>query len=84
MFKDLMKFALTIISELLTLFRLNRESKNKEVEIKNQEDFRTREKKQQEVSIKDSDEKLIADVIHAKTEEEKKKKLDEIRKIIAK
>ena len=79
-----MKAVLSIISEILAIFRLSKESKNKEVEVKNQEDFRDREKKQQNVSVKDSDEKLIADAIHAKTEEEKRKKLDEIRKIIAK
>lgn len=79
-----MQYILGVFKELLTLLRISKENKVKEIEIKNQEDFKDREVKQQNVTIKDSDEKLISEVILAKDEAEKQRKLDEIRKIISK
>jgi putative cell wall-binding protein len=78
-----MQYIAGIVKELLALFRLSKENKFKEVELKNQEDFKDREKKQQEVLVKDGHDELIAQVVNAQTEEEKKAKLGEIRKIIS-
>jgi len=81
--KLFMQYIAGIVKELLALFRLSKENKFKEVELKNQEDFKDREKKQQEVLVKDGHDELIAQVVNAQTEEEKKAKLGEIRKIIS-
>jgi hypothetical protein len=83
-FSEIMQYILGVFKELLTLLRISKENKVKEIEIKNQEDFKDREIKQQNVTIKDADEKLISEVILAKDEAEKQRKLDEIRKIISK
>lgn len=72
-----------IAAELLSLFRISRESKKEETKIRQKEIFVKQAEKQQEASVKDSDEKLIAEVVSS-SGEERKKKLDEIRKIISK
>jgi hypothetical protein len=78
-----MEFFFKIAAELLSLFRISRENKSKEIELKNKEDFQDREKKQQEVSQKDKDEKLISEVISS-TEEQRRQKLEEIRRVVSK
>jgi hypothetical protein len=82
--KLIMEYVFGIIKELLTLFRVSKESKSKEIEIRNQSEFKEREVKQQTVTQKDNDEKLISEVVHAKTPEEEETKMNEIRKIISK
>lgn len=72
-----------IIREILSLFRIVRENKAREIDIKNQEDFKKREERQQDVSKKDEHEKLIGEVINAETEAERQRKLDEIRRVIS-
>lgn len=79
-----MEYIFGIFKELLTLFRVSKEEKSKEIEAKNKEDFKDREKKQQDVSQKDKDEQLIRDVVNSVEEEERQIKLEEIRKVIAK
>lgn len=78
-----MEYIFKAISELLSIFRINREVKKKEIEIKNEEVFKIREVNQQEINQKDRDEKLIADVVH-NVGEKRELSLEEIRKIIAK
>ena len=78
-----MEYIFKAISELLSIFRINREAKNKEIEIKNEEVFKVREVNQQEINQKDRDEKLIADVVN-NVGEKRELSLEEIRKIIAK
>ena len=81
--KQIMEYIFKAISELLSIFRINREAKKKEIEIKNEEVFKVREVNQQEINQKDRDEKLIADVVN-NIGEKRKLSLEEIRKIIAK
>lgn len=81
--KQIMEYIFKAISELLSIFRINREVKKKEIEIKNEEVFKIREVNQQEINQKDRDEKLIADVVH-NVGEKRELSLEEIRKIIAK
>lgn len=71
------------IAEALGLWRLSREAKAKEVQLKNEKEFKDREKKQQEISQKDEDERKIAEVVKATDETERQKKLEEIRKIVS-
>lgn len=81
--KQIMEYIFKAISELLSIFRINREAKKKEIEIKNEEVFKVREVNQQEINQKDRDEKLIADVVN-NVGEKRELSLEEIRKIIAK
>ena len=81
--KQIMEYIFKAISELLSIFRINREVKKKEIEIKNEEVFKEREVNQQEINQKDRDEKLIADVVN-NVGEKRELSLEEIRKIIAK
>lgn len=81
--KQIMEYIFKAISELLSIFRINREVKKKEIEIKNEEVFKVREVNQQEINLKDRDEKLIADVVN-NVGEKRELSLEEIRKIIAK
>lgn len=78
-----MEYIFKAITELLSIFRINREVKKKEIEIKNEEVFQEREVNQQEINLKDRDEKLIADVVN-NVGEKRELSLEEIRKIIAK
>ena len=81
--KKIMEYIFKAISELLSIFRIHKEAKNKEIEIKNEEVFQEREVNQQEVNEKDKDERLIADVVNT-TGSQREMSLEEIRKIIAK
>jgi len=82
-FGKIMEFLFRLAAELLLIFRISKEDKREESKIKQKEVFVENARKQQEVSIKDSDEKLIADVVSS-SGEEREKKLEEIRKIISK
>jgi hypothetical protein len=81
--KKIMEYIFKAISELLSIFRIHKEVKKQEIEIKNKEVFQEREVNQQEVNEKDKDEKLIADVVNT-TGAQREMSLEEIRKIIAK
>lgn len=78
-----MEYIFKAISELLSIFRMQREVKKKEIEIKNEEVFKEREVNQQEINQKDRDEQLIAEVVN-NPDEKRQLALEEIRKIIAK
>lgn len=73
-----------IIAEVLSIFRISKQAKREEAQIKQKEVFVERAKNQEEVSQKDKDEQLISEVVSAPTAEERQKKLDEMRKIISK
>ncbi|MEY4571729.1 MAG: hypothetical protein RLZ10_940 [Bacteroidota bacterium] len=72
-----------IIAEALSLFRITKEAKKVEIQQKNKEIFVERQVKQDEVAKQDNNEKLVQEVVSS-SGEERKKKLDEIRKIISK
>lgn len=84
MWRDIMEAIFRTIAEILSIFRISKQAKQEEAKIKQKEIFVERAKQQEEVTIKDQDEKLIADTIAAKDALEREKKLDEIRKIISK
>ncbi len=75
---------LNILAELFEFLRLGKQSKAEETRIKNQEDFKKRQEKQQDVSDKDKDEERISKVVHPQTPEEREAELEEIRKVISK
>lgn len=73
-----------VIAEILSIFRISKQAKQEEIKTKQKEIFVERAKQQEEITTKDNDEKLIADVVAAKDSVEREKKLEEIRKIISK
>lgn len=78
-----MQYFFNLVKEIISLLKVSKESRNKEVELKNQEDFKNRQVKQQEVQEKDKNEVLIDQVVNAKTKEDREKSLEEIRKIVS-
>jgi CHASE3 domain sensor protein len=83
-FKECMQFVLGLFKELLTLLRISQEKKQREIELKNTEDFKKAAENQSVVTQKDKDEEVIGRVVNSKSEEDKKAALDEIRRVIAK
>jgi hypothetical protein len=81
--KNIMEYIFKAISELISIFRIHKEVKKEEIEIKNTEVFKEREVSQQEIDLKDRDEELISTVIK-NSGELRESSLEEIRKIIAK
>lgn len=79
-----MQAIISVVAELFGLLKIWRQNKQEEVKAKQKEIFVERAKNQQEVQQKDKDEQLISEVVSAPTPEERKKRLDEIRKIISK
>lgn len=79
-----MQYVIGLLKELVGLFRVSKEAKVQEVQLKNKEEFKAREIKQQEVVIKDRNEDLIDKVVNPASETQRQISLQEIRKIISK
>lgn len=79
-----MQYVIGLLKELVGLFRVSKEAKVQEVQMKNQEEFKAREVKQQEVLIKDRNEDLIDKVVNSSNDTQRQISLQEIRKIISK
>lgn len=79
-----MQYVIGLLKELVGLFRVSKEAKVQEVKMKNQEEFKAREVKQQEVLIKDRNEDLIDKVVNSSSDTQRQISLQEIRKIISK
>lgn len=79
-----MQYVIGLFKELISLFRISKEAKFQETEIKNKEEFKNRSIKQQEVSVKDKNEDLIDKVVNPISETQREISLEEIRKIISK
>lgn len=79
MFGKIMDF----LSSLLGIIRQLLTGRNEEARRKDREDIRQNESAKKEVELRDQAEKAVKNVEQAKTEEEKQKALDEIRKKIS-
>lgn len=79
-----MQYVIGLLKELVGLFRVSKEAKVQEVQLKNREEFKAREIKQQEVIVKDRNEDLIDKVVNPASETQRQISLQEIRKIISK